>query len=200
MNMRSNDRAVINKLRQIYEHGNPLALHQALHVCNKHAIPPPDWLTHAMKDLFINYTLDKKLGSKGYGNSVFGNYKKEIKKFVQAKAYHTVRAWQKNPHNYIYMPRKTINRWYKKKFIWNGLDWQSALRLASDGLKGTDFRAQPETIRKAKSHKFSDLTVFGDWEAEIALDLRDKKGIFGAPHRRIPRHIELFLGNHKKPK
>ena len=190
----------LKELERIYFDGNPLALHEALGYCSKNKLPPPDWITKEFRALFIGYYLKNNVGERGQGNSLLGRYKKVIKRHVLSEAYHTVRAWQKNPYNYVHMPRRLVRLWFDGEVEWGKQGWEVGLRFAQEGLKGTEFQAQPSTIKKAKYFRLPRTVTFGHFDAEVELGLRGENGIFGAPSSELPEHIQILLRQHRPPR
>ena len=189
----------LSALEKAYADGNPLALHEALGVCRDHALSTPAWVADACQKLFVDFYLGNTSGTVGKGNSLLGDYKKRVTAYVRSRAYHTVRAWHKNPHHYVHMPRRLIILWFQDVVTWpEKAVVADALRHAHVGLQETAFQARMDAIRKAKSVKFPASLTFGRYDAEVSLGLRDELGIFGAPDIAPPSHVQNVLALHPK--
>jgi len=187
---------ILGKLRYSHIQGDMLAPLQALKYAQAGFAAVPNWAIFPMCDVYSDILRNKQKGKPGKGNSAFGNFTKNMRHTVQASAYHYVCAWQKDPHLYRYMPRQTIRMWFDKDIDWPGDGYLAALRYTAEGLKGTAYQAQTQTIRKNAVGRVPPV-VWGRNEVEDDLGLRGPSCAFGPHSVRVPPHIEKLLDKHK---
>ena len=188
----------LDALKEAYDGGDVLALLQAVRYAQSGAAALPRWAMEPLDRTLVGIITKSEKGKKGKGNSPFGQLRKDFVRAVRASAYHSVRAWQKNPHNYVDMPRASILLWYKETDADMWLGWKTysdAARLAGWGLVGTAYEAKASTVRKA-AVGIPPPVSFGRRELEWELGLRGPEGVFGPPSGHPPKHVKQRLSKH----
>lgn len=188
----------LEALRKAYEAGDTLALLQAVRYAQAGAAVLPKWAIAPAYEVLAGIMTKSEKGSKGKGNAAFGRIRKDFVRAVRASAYHYVRAWQRDPHRYVDMPRATILHWYNDTEVNLWLSWRSysdAARLAGIGLAETVYKGTATTVRKA-AFGLPPPQQFGRRELEEELGLRGPNGIFGPPPGEPPKHVKMILSKH----
>ncbi len=188
----------LDALKQAYHGGDPLALLQAIRYAQEGSEALPAWVLEPTFEILSDIMTKPLLGTKGKGNAPYGWLKKKFIRAIRASAFYGVRAWQKNPHYYIDMPRGAILLWYQEDYLWQ--EWKrssDAARLAATGLHSTEYRANAATLRKA-AYGMPLPVRFGRHAVEEELGLRGATGAFGPPPGEPPNHVKRLLSKHPK--
>ncbi len=189
----SDPNAHLEALHTAFVAGDLIALFQAIEYAQVQNMTCPSWVAKPLENTLIG-VVTKKSGSAGKGNSAFGDLQKSYVRTVRASAYHYIRAWQKDPHRYHDLPRRTFEAWCASDISWHAFRKAiNASRLVSTSLDGTVFDAKASTLQRT-ANKFPTPIRWGRAEAEEKLGLRGPSGIFGPPPcHELPPHIQTLL-------
>lgn len=188
-----NGEATLKALQQCYDCGDLLAPLQALKASRDGLAQLPGWAHHAFGDQYAKLLWGKTDGLHDPEQIYLTGLKTSFRQSIRASAYQYIRAWQRLPHLYQWMPRKTIELWFDGYILWPGGGYLDALRYAREGLKVTDFEAASQTIRRDRSGRKPPVP-WGREEVETDLGLRGHEGsLFGIDSDYVPPHVKAIL-------
>ncbi|QGX97193.1 hypothetical protein EI983_02415 [Roseovarius faecimaris] len=188
--------ATLKALQNCFDKGDLLAPLQALKASRDGLAPLPAWAHHTFSDRYAKLLCGKIDGLHDPEQLYLTGLKTSFRQTVRASAYQYVRAWQRLPFLYKWMPRKTIKLWFEDLIQWPGGGYLDALRYAREGLKDTDFEAASQTIRRDRSGRKPPVP-WGRWEVEIDLGLRGhESSLFGIESDDVPPHVGAILKMH----
>ncbi|MDF0603363.1 hypothetical protein P1J78_21760 [Psychromarinibacter sp. C21-152] len=176
------------ELRKRIENGDPIALYQAVILCEDGNSPMPAWLTDRLLQAIAGYYLGKKAGKKGAGNSPLPRIRRQLELQVRVRAVLGVMEWQEDRNKYQMMPTKSIEAWFKNKLVKHSTDQGKgdALRIASIGLKDLHIqKGQPAikcsevTLRRTLKQQGVQAAPIIPPEAAVAFGFNNPDNFFG---------------------
>ena len=107
--------AAFTDFRNIYESGNPTALHELLEYCEKKELAPPRWAKEEIQRILKLHFLGKVEVGMGRHAHKPKQYKSWMDEAIRRQAYSAVRKWQRDPRLYEDLPTRVIELWFDKE-------------------------------------------------------------------------------------
>ena len=182
----------LEHVRKRYEAGNPLALYDAVDLCERGNIALPEWVNQALKEFIFFALTEPKKGTRGRSNSPLGKVRETLKTFARQSAVWNVRNWQQDRESAMKggaMPWRAVLLWYEGQLDHYSNSIEDAIEIAKLGLEGTFAEGSYETIRKAYFKKLPDesfINSFSLYPSMKAFGLVDDRPTSHVP----PPHIQ----------
>jgi hypothetical protein len=178
-------------LERSYKGGNVLALYDALIMCEQAQCAIPPWLAEALKDFVHGALTGAKTGKRGRSNNPIKRHRENLKIFARKHAIQNIRDWQKDPKDWLGLPRRAVEAWFSGDLDAYAPTLENAFAIASIGLEGTFAEGSEETMRKAHFAVDPPFGLINQYETQVrfGLALRDDSGL-----PRPPEHIRRMLG------